>query len=191
MTDPLRADEASRLGAVLHRLHDKWGAIVAFGILLIVLGIAAMIFTLAATVATILVNGVVFLIAGIAEIGIGLHSQGWSRFLFWVVGGVLYLLVGLICIFNPLLASTVLTLMLGAGLIAAGAVRLVLGFQLPPDHPRAMVFLAGVVTVLLGLIIVGHWPADSLIVLGTLLGVDLLFHGAGWVSFGLGLRAHR
>jgi uncharacterized membrane protein HdeD (DUF308 family) len=41
----------------------------------------------------------------------------------------------------------------------------------------------------LGLIIVGHWPADSVIVLGTLLGVDLLFHGAGWVSFGLGLRS--
>jgi uncharacterized membrane protein HdeD (DUF308 family) len=41
------------------------------------------------------------------------------------------------------------------------------------------------------LIIIGHWPADSVLVLGTLLGVDLLFHGAGWVSFGLGLRARR
>ena len=35
-----------------------------------------------------------------------------------------------------------------------------------------------------------HWPSDSVYVLGTLLGVDLLFHGAGWVSFGMGLRAH-
>jgi uncharacterized membrane protein HdeD (DUF308 family) len=43
--------------------------------------------------------------------------------------------------------------------------------------------------VLLGLIIVIHWPADSIWVLGTLLGVDLLFNGAGWVRFGLGLRA--
>jgi uncharacterized membrane protein HdeD (DUF308 family) len=81
--------------------------------------------------------------------------------------------------------------MLGAGLIAAGIVRIVLGFQLPHDHPRALVFLAGAVTALLGLIIVGHWPADSVLVLGTLLGIDLLFHGAGWVSFGLGLRARR
>ena len=52
-----------------------------------------------------------------------------------------------------------------------------------------MVFLAAAVTILLGLIIVTHWPADSVWVLGTLLGVDLLFNGAGWVSFGLGLRA--
>ena len=42
---------------------------------------------------------------------------------------------------------------------------------------------------LLGLVIVSHWPMDSVTVLGTLLGVDLLFHGAGWVSFGMGLHA--
>ena len=183
--------EVHSLGAALHRLHDKWGAIVAFGVLLILLGLAAVAFALAATVATVVVNGVVFLIAGVAEIGVGMHSQGWSRFFFWVIGGLIYLIAGLICIFNPILASLVLTLMLGAGLIAAGIVRVILGFQLPGDHPRALVFLAGAVTVLLGLIIVGHWPADSIVVLGTLLGVDLLVHGAGWVSFGLGLRSRR
>jgi uncharacterized membrane protein HdeD (DUF308 family) len=192
MTEPIHAaGEVHSLGAALHRLHDKWGAIVAFGVLLIVLGLAAVAFAVAATKATVVVNGVVFLIAGVAEIGVGMHSQGWGRFFFWVIGGLLYLISGLICIFNPDLASLVLTLMLGAGLIAAGIVRIVLGFQLPHDHPRALVFLAGAVTSLLGLIIVGHWPADSVLVLGTLLGVDLLFHGAGWVSFGLGLRARR
>jgi uncharacterized membrane protein HdeD (DUF308 family) len=192
MTDPTRAaGEVHSLGAALHRLHDKWGAIVAFGVLLIVLGLAAVVFAVAATKATVVVNGVVFLIAGVAEIGVGMHSQAWSRFFFWVIGGLLYLIVGLICIFNPDLSALVLTLMLGAGLIAAGIVRIVLGFQLPADHPRSLVFLAGAVTILLGLIIVGHWPADSVLVLGTLLGVDLLFHGAGWVSFGLGLRARR
>ena len=49
------------------------------------------------------------------------------------------------------------------------------------------IFLAAAVTILLGLIIVSHWPLDSVYVLGTLLGVDLLFHGVGWVSFGMGL----
>ena len=51
--------------------------------------------------------------------------------------------------------------------------------------------LAALVTILLGLIIVSHWPLDSVYVLGTLLGVDLLFHGVGWVSFGMGLQSHR
>jgi uncharacterized membrane protein HdeD (DUF308 family) len=181
--------EIHSLGGALHRLHAKWGAIVAFGSLLVLLGLAAIIFTLAATIATVTINGVVFLIAGAAEVGIGMHSQGWGRFFLWVIGGILYLFVGLVCIFNPIFASTALTLALGAGLIAAGVVRAYLAFQLPADQPRAMVFLAAAVTALLGLIIVARWPADSVWVLGTLLGVDLLFNGAGWVSFGLGLRA--
>jgi uncharacterized membrane protein HdeD (DUF308 family) len=181
--------EVHSLGGAIHRLEGKWGAIVAFGVLLILLGVAATIFALAATIATVTINGVVFLVAGAAEIGIGMHSQGWGRFFLWVIGGILYLAVGLICIFNPIFASVALTLALGAGLIAAGVVRFYLAFQLPPDHPRALVYLAAAVTALLGVIIVVHWPANSIWVIGTLLGIDLLFNGSGWVSFGLGLRA--
>ena len=90
---------------------------------------------------------------------------------------------------QPALASVVLTLLLGAGLIAAGLVRLYLATGLPAGQPRLLVFVAAAVTILLGLIIVSHWPLDSVYVLGTLLGVDLLFHGVGWVSFGMGLHA--
>ena len=159
--------EIHSLGGAIHRLHDKWGAIVAFGALLVALGAAAVIFAMFASVATVVVNGVVFLIAGVAEIGIGMHSQGWGRFFLWVIGGILYLAVGLICIFNPIFASVALTLALGAGLIAAGVVRFYLAFQLPPDHPRALVYLAAAVTALLGVIIVVHWPANSIWVIGT------------------------
>src|SRR5580704_15207950 len=144
------APEVHSLGGAIHRLQAKWGAIVAFGILLIVLGVAATMFALEATIATVTINGVVFLIAGAAEIGIGMHAQGWGRFFLWVLGGILYLFVGLVCIFYSGPASVVLTLMLGAGLIAAGVVRGYLGLQLPADHPRVMVFVAAVVTILLG-----------------------------------------
>jgi len=47
------------------------------------------------------------------------------------------------------------------------------------------------VTALLGAVILASWPLSSLYVLGTLLGIDLLFHGGGWVAFGMGLRARR
>jgi uncharacterized membrane protein HdeD (DUF308 family) len=177
------------LGHAIERLREKWGAIVAFGSLLVLLGAAALIFTLASTIATVTLNGVFFLIAGAAEIGIGAHAQGWGRFFLWVIGGVLYIVAGVICIINPIFASLALTLALGAGLIAAAVVRGYLAFELPSTRRRGMVFFASAVTLLLGLIIVARWPSDSTYVLGTLLGVDLLFHGAGWVTFGLGLRA--
>jgi uncharacterized membrane protein HdeD (DUF308 family) len=177
------------LGEAIERLRAKWAAITAFGVLLVVLGFAALFFSLIATIATVTLNGVLFLIAGGAEIGIGMHSRGWGQFILWVMGGVLYLAAGVLCIVNPLLASVVLTLLLGCGLLAAGFVRVYLATQLPAGQPRGLVFLAAAVTILLGLIIVSHWPLDSVYVLGTLLGVDLLFHGVGWVSFGMGLHA--
>jgi len=179
------------LGAAIERLSDKWCAIVAFGALLALLGATALVFSFAATVATVTLNGIFFLVAGAAEIGIGMHAQGWRRFFLWVIGGVLYLAVGVICIINPVFASLALTLALGAGLIAAAAVRAYLALQLPADHPRGMILVAAAATALLGLIIVIRWPSDSVYVLGVLLGVDLLFHGAGWVTFGMGLRARR
>ena len=114
------------LGEAIERLQAKWASITAFGVLLVVLGFAALFFSLIATIATVTLNGVLFLIAGAAEIGIGMHSRSWGRFFLWVIGGVLYLAAGVICIVNPVLASVVLTLLLGAGLIAAGLVRLYL-----------------------------------------------------------------
>jgi uncharacterized membrane protein HdeD (DUF308 family) len=178
------------LGEAIHRLRAKWGAIFAFGLLLMVLGIASLIFAFVSTLAMVTLNGVFFLVAGAAEIGVGMHAKTWGRFFLWVIGGVLYIVAGIFCILEPLAASAILTLLIGAGLIAAAVVRAWLGFELPAGPNRGFVWLGAAVTFLLGLTIVISWPMSSLYVLGTLLGVDLLFHGAGWVSFALGLRAH-
>ena len=65
------------------------------------------LFSLIATIVTVTLNGVLFLIAGAAEIGIGMHSREWGRFFLWVVGGLVYIAAGVLCIVNPVLASVV------------------------------------------------------------------------------------
>jgi uncharacterized membrane protein HdeD (DUF308 family) len=57
--------------------------------------------------------------------------------------------------------------------------------------PWIWVVLSGAITLLLGLIILAHWPVSSLYILGLFLGIDLVFAGAGWIAvgFGLGRRA--
>jgi len=191
MTNAANGTQPHSLGLAIEHLRARWGEIVAFGALLVVLGVAALCFTLPSTVATVTLNGVFFLVAGVAEIGVGAHAKSWARFFLWIVGGAIYLIAGVICIINPIFASLALTLALGAGLIAAAAVRAYLAFHLPSGNARAMVLLAAAVTFLLGLVIVVHWPTDSHYVLGILLGVDLLFHGIGWATFGIGLRPRR
>ena len=179
------------LGEAAHRLRAKWGALFAFGVLLMALGALSLAFAFLSTIAMVTMNGVLLLIAGAAEVGVGMHARSWGRFFFWVLGGLLYIAAGVFCIMEPVKASVILTLLIGAGLVAAGVVRAWLAFQLPASPQRSLVWLGAAVTFLLGLAIVTSWPLSSLYVLGTFLGIDLLFHGAGWASFALGLRAHR
>ena len=86
-------------------------------------------------------------------------------------------------------ASVVLTLLLGAGLLATGIVRAVAGFR-HHDKMRGPLILSGVVTGLLGLFIVSGWPANGLFVIGLLLGIELVFTGINWIFFALRLRSH-
>src|SRR5437763_1174442 len=117
------APSPHNLGEAIHRLRAKWGAILAFGLLLVLLGAASLTFAFVSTLAMVTLNGVLFLVAGAAEIAVGMHARSWGRFFFWVLGGMPYIAVGVFCMRNPLAASAILTLMIGAGLIAAGIVR--------------------------------------------------------------------
>ena len=54
--------------------------------------------------------------------------------------------------------------------------------------PWVWVVVSGVVTLLLGLIILAHWPVSSLWTLGIFLGVDLVVAGASWIGVGMGLK---
>ena len=179
------------LGQAIEGLRGKAGAIIAFGALVALLGVAALAFSFTASLAAVTINGVFFALAGAAEIALGMRSRDWGRFAFWIAGGVLYVFVGLVCVFRPMFSLQILTLLFGAGLVAAGLVRAVLIAGVPIGRSRLPAFLGAAVTVLLGAVILSHWPLDSLWVLGTILGVDLLFHGAGWVIFGTALRARR
>src|ERR1700684_1038712 len=133
------------LGAAIERLRGRWGAIVAFGVLLMALGFASLVFAFASTLAMVTLNGVLFIIAGAAEIGVGMHAQGWGRFFLWVIGGIINMAFGVLCILLPVPASLWLTLFLGAALIAAGVVRAYLAFQLPGGQMRALVFVGAAV----------------------------------------------
>jgi uncharacterized membrane protein HdeD (DUF308 family) len=53
--------------------------------------------------------------------------------------------------------------------------------------PWIWVVVSGLITLLLGLIILAHWPVASLYILGLFLGIDLIFAGVGWLAVGFGL----
>ena len=129
------------------------------------------------------------LIAGFAEVVNAFQFRTWGKFLFWVLLGALYIVAGFLTFENPLLAAAILTLFLGVALIVSGIMRAILAFSMQQTMPWIWVLVSAVITFLLGLIIVAHWPVSSLYTLGIFLGVDLVIAGASWIGLGLGLKS--
>jgi uncharacterized membrane protein HdeD (DUF308 family) len=175
-------------GAGLAPLKTKWGWIVALGVVYLVAGLIALGSVVMATIASVYVVGIMMLIAGVFEVIHSFQIKTWGRFLFWLALGILYIVAGFVAFDNPLLTAVWLTLILGAALVASGIMRIFLGFNMQGGTPWGWVVASGVITLLLGIIILIHWPVSSLYVLGIFLGVDLVFAGVTWIALGLGLH---
>jgi uncharacterized membrane protein HdeD (DUF308 family) len=185
------SDTPRPLRSGVEPLRAKRGWIVALGIIYVVAGLIALSSVAMATAASVFVVGVMMLIAGVAEVINAFQLKSWGAFLLWIFLGVLYIVAGFATFENPLLTAALLTLMLGAALVASGIMRIILAFCMKEGKglPWLGVVLSGVITTLLGIVILAHWPVSSLYILGIFLGVDLVFAGIGWILVGLGLKS--
>ena len=186
--DPANIQPQPSLGFGIEPLRAKWGWIVALGVVYLIVGVIALGSIILATAASVFLVGIMMVIAGVAEIINAFQIKTWGRFLLWLVLGALYVFAGFVAFSNPLLTAVVLTLLLGAALVVSGIVRIVLAFSMKEGKPWGWALLSGVVTLLLGLIILARWPFSSLYVLGLFLGIDLVIAGASWMAIGLGLK---
>ena len=177
-----------RAGSDTAPLRAKWGWIVALGVVYLIAGFIALGSVAMATVASVLIVGVMMIIAGVAEVISAFQIKSWGKFLLWVLLGLLYVVAGFVTFQNPLLAAVLLTLVLGASLVASGIMRIILAFSMKREAPWIWVALSGVITLLLGVLILARWPVSSLYILGLFLGIDLIMAGAGWIGIGLGLH---
>ncbi len=169
-------------------LRSRSTTLIALGVLYVVLGLFALGSIVWATAASVLVVGIMMVIAGIGEVIGAFEVRSWGSFILIVILGILFIVAGYLTIQNPLLAATALTLALGASLVASGIVRMIMAFSLGEGGPWIWVLLSGVITLLLGLIILARWPVSSLYTLGIFLGVDLLIVGLSWVAAGTELK---
>jgi uncharacterized membrane protein HdeD (DUF308 family) len=177
-----------RIGTDVAPLRAKWGWIVALGVVYVVAGFIALGSVAMATVASVFVVGIMMIIAGVVELISAFQIKSWGKFLFWALLGVLYIVAGFVTFENPLLAAVLLTLLLGASLVASGVVRIFLAFNMKREMPWMLVAFSGLITLLLGLLILARWPVNSVYILGLFLGIDLIFAGAGWIGLGFGLH---
>jgi uncharacterized membrane protein HdeD (DUF308 family) len=172
----------------IRELRAKWGWFVALGAALLIVGVIALLNTLLATVASIYTIAAMMLVAGVMQVFHSVGVRTWSSFFLWLLAGLVYVLGAVAALFNPLLASAVLTLVLAGFLVAGGAIRIMAGLQAKSDRNWGWIIFSGALTLVAGLVIAVGWPTSSLWVLGTFLAVDLIFQGWAMLAFGLALR---
>ena len=177
------------LGDSIRTLRAKWGWIVALGVIFMISGVIALGSVVMATVSAVWIVGIMMIMAGVAEIIAAFSVKAWGKAIFWGLLGALYVAAGIIAFENPLLAAAVLTLFLGIALMAGGIVRMFLAWHMRgAGKPWGWVVVSGLISLLLGLMIIAKWPYSSVYVLGIFLGIDLIFIGSSWLSIGLALK---
>ena len=177
------------LGDSIRALRARWGWIVALGIIFMLAGVIALGSVVAATASAVLIVGIMMIMAGVAEIIAAFSVKGWGKAIFWGLLCALYVAAGIIAINNPFAAATILTLFLGIALIAGGIVRMFLAWHMrEAGKPWGWIVVSGIISILLGAMIIAKWPYSSFYVLGIFLGIDLIFIGSSWLSIGLALK---
>ncbi len=167
-------------GPMLERRRTGWD--IAFGLLSIVAGIVALAHVAAASLISVLFLGWTLLIGGIVLViaGLAMWKQSTNR---WdLAAGVLFLLLGFSFVRNPDVGLLTLTLLSGSLLLLGGIVRIVVAFQ--PGAPRGVLLLNGIITLLLGGMVLNQWPVSALWFLGTVLGVQLILDGLTTATVG-------
>jgi len=165
---------------------SPWGAIWLGGVLILA-GLFVLTDAVAATAASTILFGFALLAAGGFEIVHAFWVAHWGAFLLRLLLGLFYVISGAMLTAYPLASSDLITIAFAAALIASGVVRLCLAWEFWQRHGRWLL-LSGIVGILAGLIVLLKWPITGVWVLGLLVGVDLIVHGAWWIMLGLSLR---
>lgn len=153
---------------------------ILFGV--IILGNAAM-----ASLAVVTLTGGVLLVGGGFQIvgGFSVGSPGGKLFA-WLMGALMVFL-GWSFLSNPLEGVISLSMLILILLAAGGVVRLVFAWRLRTSPFFWPMLLSGVLSILLAVYVLSS-PAATMLLLGTLLGVEMVLNGLGLVFFALFLR---
>ena len=157
-------------------------------ILLIVAGVLAIGLPIAAGIAFDLVIGWLLLLGGVAHLFIAFQSRRAGSFAWKLLVGVLYALSGVFLLIYPLSGVASLTLVFSIFFLIEGALETGVYFQMRPALGAGWMLLDGLVTFLLGLLILAGWPASSIWAIGTLVGVSMLLSGFSRLMISLGTR---
>ena len=168
------------------RQNSIWS--ILWGVTLVLLGMLAVGSPLLAAVAVNAVVGWLIAFAGVVHLVIAFHAHRAGSLIWRVLVGIAYILFAGYVITHPALGVASLTLLLASLFLVEGVFDIALFFRMRSTQGSSWVLMDGIVTVIVGLLILVHWPSSSAWAIGTLVGVSLIISGVTRVMLSLAVR---
>jgi uncharacterized membrane protein HdeD (DUF308 family) len=161
---------------------------IAFSILLIIAGILAIGLPMLASLTVSIVIGWLLIFGGVMHLVLAwyMHSAGGA--IWQVLLALLYGFTGVWLLMHPVGGMVALTLALAIYLFIEAVFECVLYFAVRTRRGAGWLLFDAIVTLILAFLIWRTWPSSSDWVLGTLVGISMLFSGTARLMFSLGAR---
>jgi uncharacterized membrane protein HdeD (DUF308 family) len=169
-------------------LRGRWKWFVGVGILLVIVGLIALANVVDATLITTVIVGIALVFGGAMQlVGAWAAEGSTGRRVLMAVLGVLYIIVGIEVIADPLAGAIALTIFVALFLIFDGILR-IFSTLVPETENKVLTILFGIAMIILGAWLWSGIPVSG-VAIGFFVGLQLLIAGIAWIMLGLVARS--
>ncbi|HTP68785.1 MAG TPA: DUF308 domain-containing protein [Dongiaceae bacterium] len=164
----------------------RWSMVAS--ILMILAGMLAIFVPPAAGLAATIIVGVLLVFSGIAHVVFGWETRGAGAMVWQMLLGVLYVLVGGYLLFHLGTGLSALTLALAMYLLLGAILEFALAVKLRPLPGSGWLFVDGIISLIMAVLIWRTWPSNTPWVIGMLVGIAMLFSGSARLALSMRAR---
>ena len=175
------------LATGLDKIHDSWGWFVVLGFALIALGIVCIVGDVTATKVTVLALGWLLVLGAVVALVQSFRTRDWSGFFLYFLTALLRGVVGYLLIRFPTSGELSITILLGSLFIVGGIFRAV-GASALRFPSWGYTAASGIVSVILGFMLIYQLPTASTWFIGLLIGVEFMIDGVSLIALGMAVR---
>jgi uncharacterized membrane protein HdeD (DUF308 family) len=175
--------------SVNKEINREVGWSIVLSVLMIGAGVLAIIVPQASGIAVAILVSWLLVFCGGIHLAYAWQTRRHGGLWWGIILGVIYIVAGGYILVHPVAGLASLTLVLAAYLLMASILEFILAFQLRPLTGSGWLVLDGIITLILAIMIGWTWPSSSMWVVGTLVGISMVF--SGFTRLMLSLTARR
>ena len=167
--------------------HRMWFTIL--GVALVIIGVLAIAFPLFTTIVAKTFLGWLLLIGGVVQVVQAFYTQKWSEFIFNLLIGILYVIVGGWLAFFPFTGIITLTILLAALFVVEGVIEIGMSMRIRPRDGWVWLLISGIIAIAAGVLVFAGLPSTAEWAIGLLVGINILASGFSYIFLASAARA--